>query len=144
MDIRELTNDFSVSPQVQPSDMAAVAAAGFKTVICNRPDHEVGADVCSAAIRQAAEDAGLAWYENIILGNGMTMDNVVEQGRLAAEADGPVFAYCRSGTRSATAWALAQAGQMPVDEIISTAARAGYDLAPMRAQIAAMADAFKG
>ena len=144
MEIRELTGDFAVSPQVQPSDMAAVAAAGFKTVICNRPDHEVGPDVCSAAVREAAEAAGLNWVENIVLGNGMTMDNVLEQGRLAAQSDGPVFAYCRTGTRSATAWALAQAGRLSVDEIISIAAKAGYDLEPMRQQIAALAEIEQG
>ena len=141
MEIRRLTPDFAVSPQVEPADMAVIAAEGFTRVICNRPDPEVGPEVCAAAVRAAAEAAGLEWAENIISGDGMTMDNVVAQGALSANATGPVFAYCRSGTRSATAWALSQGGILPADEIITIAANAGYDLSYLRPQFEALAAA---
>ena len=139
MDIRHLTPDFAVSPQIDPSDMAAIATAGFTCVICNRPDAEIGLDICASAVRAAAEAAGLTWAENIISGSGMTMENVIAQGALAAAADGPVLAYCRSGTRSATAWALSQSGKMATDDILAAATAAGYDLAGLRAQIEALA-----
>lgn len=45
-----------------------------------------------------------------------------------AAMPGPVLAYCRSGTRSATIWALSQSGLQTRDEILTAAARAGYDL----------------
>ncbi len=139
MDIRHLTPDFAVSPQIEPGDMAGLAAAGFACVICNRPDTEIGPEMCASAVKAAAEAAGLTWAENIISGGGMTMDNVIAQGALAAAADGPVFAYCRSGTRSATAWALSQSGRMTTDDILAAVTAAGYDLAGLRAQIEALA-----
>lgn len=135
MDIRTLTPGFSVSPQIQSSDLAQLAAAGFQSVICNRPDSEVGGGLSSAEMKQAAEAAGLNWAENIIVSGAMTQENVSRQGELAAALPGPVLAYCRSGTRSATAWALSQAGLIPVDEILAATARAGYALDGLRHHI---------
>ena len=135
MDIRKLTNSFYVSPQLMEHDMAELAKQGFKTVVCNRPDEEVPAQLSRASIKKAVESAGMIWTENVIISGGMTMENVQEQGRLNDEAQGPVIAYCRSGTRSATAWALSQAGQRPVDEILQIGADAGYDLSSIRLQL---------
>ena len=140
MDIRKLTDDFSVAPQLTPDEMPAVAAAGFRTVICNRPDTEIGPDLCCEEMRVAAEAAGLVWFDNPIQAGGMTMENVDDQGKISTHGQKPVLAYCRSGTRSATAWAFAQAGELGVDEVISAAANGGYDLSPYRAQLVALAD----
>jgi uncharacterized protein (TIGR01244 family) len=55
--------------------------------------------------------------------------DMVDKTRAALEASaGPVFAFCRSGTRSTTLWALSQAGKMDADDIIRQAAEAGYDM----------------
>ena len=51
------------------------------------------------------------------------------------QADGPVFAYCASGNRSSVVWALTQAGKVPADDLIATAARWGYNLEPIRPQL---------
>lgn len=59
MDIRELEPGHAVSPQIEPSDLARVAEAGFVTVICNRPDAENPPERQSDAMRAAAEAAGL-------------------------------------------------------------------------------------
>jgi len=56
-----------------------------------------------------------------------------------ARFDGPVLAYCRTGTRSTTLWALTQAGALPADAIIATAAKAGYDLTGVRPELEAAA-----
>ncbi len=40
MIIRELTTDLSVADQLTLDDLDAVKEAGFKAVICNRPDEE--------------------------------------------------------------------------------------------------------
>ena len=140
MDIRKLTDDFSVAPQLTPDEMPAVAAAGFRTVICNRPDTEIGPDLCCEEMRVAAEAAGLVWFDNPIEAGGMTMENVDDQGKISTHGQKPVLAYCRSGTRSATAWAFSQAGELGVDEVISAAANGGYDLSPYRSQLVALAD----
>ena len=139
MDIRQITEDYAVSPQIEPQDMATLAARGFRTVINNRPDAEVPPELQSAAMRAAAEAAGLAYIDNPVVNGGLTMDMVQAQGAALAEADAPIFAYCRSGTRSSIVWALSQAGRQPTDALIEAAGKAGYDLAGMRDQIDTLA-----
>lgn len=118
----------SVSPQISVDDVAAIKAAGFAAIINNRPDGEVPDQPAGDAIRQAAEAAGLE-YHYIPLGREGISSDMVEKTKEALEGSaGPVFAYCRSGTRSTTLWALSQAGRMPASEIISAAANAGYDV----------------
>ena len=64
---------------------------------------------------------------------------IEELNEVIDNAAGPVFAYCRSGTRSITLWSLSQAGKVPTDEIVNAGAKNGYDLEPMRATIEALA-----
>ena len=135
MDIRRLTDSSAVSPQIMPADVAAIAAAGFTTIIDTRPDGEIPPEVQTEAVRKAVEAAGLHFVVNPVIGGAITMDNVRLQGAALAEAKGPVFAYCASGNRSSIVWALSQSGKRPTDELIETAARFGYNLEPMRAQI---------
>ena len=139
MDIRELTKDYAVSPQIEPQDLAALRDAGFACVVNNRPDAEVTPDLQGAALRAAAEAAGLAWVDNPVSPSGLTPENVLAQRRAIEEADGRVFAYCRSGTRSTIVWAFAMAGRIGTDEIVAAGARGGYDLEPYRGQITALA-----
>ena len=139
MDIHIITETYAVSPQVEPGDMAAIAAAGYATVICNRPDHEVEPALQSDAMRKAAEAAGLTFVYNPVENGAMTMDMVETQGSTLAEAPGKVFAYCRSGTRCSIVWALSRAGQEPTDQIIAAARNAGYDIAGLAPQIDSLA-----
>ncbi|MFV1876579.1 TIGR01244 family sulfur transferase [Nioella sp.] len=139
MDLRPLSDDHSVAGQLDPADMAALAAQGVTTVICNRPDMEVPPSHQAAAMQEAAEAAGLDFIFNPVNGAAMTMDNVEEQAEAIDSAQGPVVAYCASGMRSAVMWAFAQAGRMPTDDIIAAGEAAGYQLAGMRGQIDALA-----
>jgi len=139
MDIRRITPDYAVAPQVLPEDMATLAAEGFTTVINNRPDAEVDANVCCDAMRQAAVAAGLEYVPNPVVNGGLTMDMVARQGQVCATAPGPVFAYCRSGTRSSIVWALSQAGQQPTADILKSLSDAGYDQPMLGPQIDALA-----
>ena len=139
MDIRRITPDYAVSPQIEPADMATLAAEGFTVVINNRPDAEVPPEQQSAAMRAAADAAGLTYVENPVISAAMTMDMVEGQAAATDAAAGPVLAYCRSGTRSSVVWALSQAGRQPADAIIAAAAKAGYELGHLRAQIEALA-----
>jgi uncharacterized protein (TIGR01244 family) len=128
-DIRPVTPDFAVAPQISPQDFAELAAAGFKRVIGNRPDAEVPADLSSAALASAAEAAGLDYVHVPIV--GMPTAAAVETIFNAVQtANGPVLAYCRSGTRSITAWAMGQVlhGGAAPEELIALGRDAGYDL----------------
>jgi uncharacterized protein (TIGR01244 family) len=140
MDYAEITPSYAVAPQIAPEDMPGLAEKGYTTVICNRPDHEVPPELQAAALRAAAEAAGLAFVENPVENGGLTLEMVEAQGAALADAPGPVFAYCRSGTRSAIVWALSQAGRQPTDAILSACSAAGYDLPQLRGQIDALAD----
>ena len=128
MELKRINDHISVCGQIAPEDVASLKAAGFVTIINNRPDGESPDQVPGAEIEAAAKAAGLAYYA-IPLGREGVSPDMVEKTHAALEgSNGPVFAFCRSGTRSTTLWALSQAGEMEAGEIISQAAEAGYDM----------------
>ncbi|MFW8593329.1 TIGR01244 family sulfur transferase [Cribrihabitans neustonicus] len=132
MDARVLTPRYSVSPQISAEDLPAIAAAGYTTVICNRPDEEVPPSHQAGAIRAAAEAAGLRFEILPLTHQTMTPDNIARQRALYEASDGPVLAYCASGTRCSVAWALGQARDMTADEILAKTSAAGYQLDGLR------------
>jgi uncharacterized protein (TIGR01244 family) len=128
LELKRINDHVSVSGQILPTDVAALRAAGFVAIINNRPDGESPDQTPSADMEKAAHAAGLA-YHYIPLGREGVSPDMVEKTRSVLEgSNGPVFCYCRSGTRSTTLWALSQAGSMDAQEIISAAAHAGYDM----------------
>ena len=132
MDIRPLVPGYAVSPQIAPEDVPAIAAQGFTTVICNRPDPEVPHELAAAVLRAAVEAAGLTFVENPMSGGAMTMDHITAQRAAIDAAPGPVLAYCASGNRSSVLWALASAGRQPTEALIQAAGRHGYQLGQFR------------
>lgn len=146
MDIKRLSPDYAVSPQIGPEDVPAIKEAGFCAVICNRPDPEVPPTLHAEILRAAVEDAGLAFVENPVVSGMLNFDNLSAQATAMAAADGPVLAYCASGNRSAIVWSLikAQSGEMTPDEILRVTRQAGYDHAGLRRQMETMAASSKG
>ena len=139
MDIRQLTDNYAVAPQIDPSDIPQLAAAGFTTLICNRPDEEVPLSHGSDVMRSATEAAGMTFVFNPITHQGLSLDAIKLQKDTIAAAEGATFAYCASGNRSSIVWAFAQAGEMAEDEIISAARAAGYELGGLKPQLTAFA-----
>ena len=139
MDIRALTPAYAVSPQIAPSDLPAIKAAGYTTVINNRPDSEIPAPLQDQTMRAAAEALGLNFVTNPVISGGLTMDNVAAQRAAVAAAPGPVFAYCASGNRCSIVWALMNAGSQPAEDLIAVPARFGYDLRHLKGQLEALA-----
>ncbi|MDS1140596.1 TIGR01244 family sulfur transferase [Pusillimonas sp. SM2304] len=98
--INALTDNFAVAPQLSAEDMQAVADAGFKSVIINRPDLEGGPDQpLSAEVMAAARVAGLEVEYQPVVSGAMTPEDVVRFAQLLKVLPGPVLAYCRTGTR---------------------------------------------
>ena len=133
MELKRINDDVSVAPQISPDDIPALKAAGFTTIINNRPDGESFDQPSSAVMQAAAEAAGLA-YHYIPLGRDGVSPQMVEETEAAFEgSDGPVLAFCRSGTRSVYLWALAaRQGGADGEKIVAQAEAAGYDLSPLR------------
>ncbi len=106
--IRALTPDVSVAPQLGPEHMAALAAAGYKSVVCNRPDFEHGPDQpTAAAVQAAAEAAGLVYRFLPVAGGYQSPEEVAAFADLLDALPKPMLAYCRSGARSTQLFMLA-------------------------------------
>jgi sulfide:quinone oxidoreductase len=129
MDIRKITDELSVAPQICTEDVGAIAAAGFRAVICNRPDGESSDQPCCQEIESAVVASGLAWRLQPVRSGGVTLEDAHAFAALMAELPKPVLAYCRSGARCATLWCLWQAGRRPLPDILARAQAAGYDMA---------------
>ncbi|QDW50446.1 bifunctional protein tyrosine phosphatase family protein/NAD(P)/FAD-dependent oxidoreductase [Burkholderia sp. KBS0801] len=136
MTIRPLTDLVSVSPQIAATDLPALHAAGIRAIVCNRPDGEGADQPTVAEIRAAAAPLGIAVHYLPVDTGKVTDEQAAQFGALVATLVGPVLAYCRSGMRSATLWALSQAGRRPAADIVALAAAAGYDLGALAPRLA--------
>lgn len=109
MDIRHIDDNYAVAAQISPDDVRDIAAEGFQTIICNRPDGEGGPDQPDfAEVARVAEKAGIATYYIPVIGGQLTQENVDALAEALEKAEGPVLAYCRSGTRSTNIYGIVQ------------------------------------
>ena len=138
MDIRRLSDNYAVSPQIDPADVKAIKDAGFQTIICNRPDEENPPSHQASVVEVAAQAEGLTFVFLPITHQTMSIELAGQQRRAIEENTGPVFAYCASGTRCSIIWALGQAKDMSADDILTATSNAGYDLAGLRPTLGAL------
>jgi len=138
--IRHINESISVAPQIAVEQVAEIAAAGFKTIVNNRPDDEDAGQPSGDAIQAAAEAAGLKYVAIPVTHAGFSHPQIDAMTQALTESDGPVLAYCRSGTRSCNLWALAaaKAGRNP-NLLLAQAEDAGYDLRGIRPMLDALA-----
>ena len=136
MNIKHLHGDLSVSEQIKLADLKDIAASGIKTVINNRPDGEAPRQPRSETLSKRAQELGLTYHYIPVISGDMTDENVSDFAKVLDKTNGPVLAFCRTGTRSTTLWAKSQKGLMSADTIISEASEAGYDLSKMKAALA--------
>ncbi len=122
-----LTPEFAVAGELAQADFAALAAAGFKSIVCNRPDAEAIFQLTAARTKELAEAAGLQ-FEFLPLRMTDVLEPATADATRAAlnTMPGPILAYCKSGTRSAIAWAAAAATTTPVEDVVATLERAGF------------------
>ncbi|NLZ79462.1 MAG: TIGR01244 family phosphatase, partial [Gammaproteobacteria bacterium] len=126
--VKKLTPFLSVIGQIQPADMADVASSGFLTVINNRPDEEGEGQPSSAQLAAAAHASGLEYHHLPVVAGQIQDENISDFAQLLAQVKGPVLAFCRTGTRSSSLWALSEAHHLAPNAIIEAAQVAGYDL----------------
>ncbi|MCB1387128.1 MAG: TIGR01244 family phosphatase [Nitratireductor sp.] len=132
MDYRELDGALAVGPQIMPEDVATLAAKGIRMLVCNRPDGEEADQPEFAAIEAAAEGQGIATVYLPVTGQTMGPEVAARFREILDAADGPVFAYCRSGTRTTYLWSIGELlnGRAPA-EVVALAGRAGYDVSAL-------------
>jgi uncharacterized protein (TIGR01244 family) len=123
----QLTPEFAVAGELSETDFAELAAAGFKSVLCNRPDGEAISQLTAAHSQKLAEAAGLQFHFLPLHMMDVLEPAMADATRAALDAmPGPVLAYCKSGTRSAFAWAFAASTVAPVEDVIATLERGGF------------------
>jgi uncharacterized protein (TIGR01244 family) len=132
--IRAIEAGVFVGGQIALEDVAALAAAGVRTIVNNRPDGEEPWQPTGAGIAAAAHAAGVAYVAAPIAGG--IAPQAIDAMRVALAAHGDVLAYCKSGMRSAALWAIVRAGEgADVDALIAAARGAGVELGGLRAML---------
>jgi uncharacterized protein (TIGR01244 family) len=106
---QKITDEFTVSPQILTGDVAEIAASGFRSIICNRPDGESPDQTPYTLIETLAQQAGLEFRHIPVVSGAMTQGDVDAMAAALAEMPAPVFAYCRSGTRCGVLFRAVQA-----------------------------------
>lgn len=131
MQFKSLTPELSVSGQITPRDLPSIAAAGFKAIICNRPDGEGNDQPTFPEVEAAAQAFGLAARYLPAVPGQLSDEQAAAFGELLRELPKPVLAYCRTGMRSVSLWGLSLGAGMQPEQIVARAAQAGYDLGPL-------------
>ncbi|WP_169711918.1 TIGR01244 family sulfur transferase [Erythrobacter tepidarius] len=136
MELRNIDATLAVAPQMQPEELAGLAAQGFAAVICNRPDGEEPGQPPLDEMRRAAQEEGLAFHHVPVAGGLFPPAAVAAFAAIRRGTQGKVLAYCRTGTRSATLDALANIHGLSVEERLANAKAAGYDLSALADRMA--------
>lgn len=132
MKFAKINNELTVSDQITIEDLKEIHAQGYKTIFCNRPDHESEGQLDFSAIEKEAQKLGIKSIHQPVVGGQISDDDIAKFGSYFENAQKPIFAYCRTGTRCSTLWALSHTKKLPVDEILSNTQNAGYDLSTLR------------
>lgn len=129
----KVTEGVFASPQIGLGDVSEAAAMGVTLIINNRPEGESDDQTPGAEIEAAARAAGLDYLAIPVTHASFSEGQVKAMADALARSNGPLLAYCRSGTRSTLLWALAEASRGGNPGVIAAqAAQAGYDIAPIR------------
>jgi uncharacterized protein (TIGR01244 family) len=129
---KQLDDRTLVAGQLRPDQLEEARRHGVTMVVNNRPDGEEPGQPLAAEVQQAAEAAGLA-YRHIPIARGIGPAEVdAMREAIHAAEDGKLLAFCRTGTRSTYAWAVAKRQDgADAEELRRCAGQAGYDLGPV-------------
>jgi sulfide:quinone oxidoreductase len=128
VDIKKISPFVSVSPQISVTDVGILASQGYRSIVCNRPDGEADDQPLASELAAAAERHGMEFHYQPVVSGQLTDADVSDFGALMASLDGPVLAFCRTGTRSITLWALSEVRHITVEGVLAAAREQGYDL----------------
>ncbi|HEY0960954.1 MAG TPA: TIGR01244 family sulfur transferase [Pseudomonadales bacterium] len=128
MEIRKVSDEFSVSGQLTPEALPALKAAGVRTLICNRPDREAPDQPDRVMLEERARALGMEVHYLPVVHDTINARNVEDFAALLRQSAAPVHAWCRSGLRSITLYSLSRVkeGADPVAQV-ANAAQVGFD-----------------
>ncbi len=132
MKFAKINTELTVSDQITIEDLKEIQAQGYKTIFCNRPDQESEGQLTFSTIEKEAQNLGIKAIHQPVIGGQISDDDIAQFGTYFELAQKPIFAYCRTGTRCSMLWALSHVKTLPIDEILSKAQIAGYDLSPIK------------
>lgn len=139
-DTKRLSDQLAVCAFVPPDALAQLAPK-FRTIINNRPDGEEPGQPSSIEIEREARRLGLDYVHIPVVPGEIKDEQAAAFGRALTERKGPVLAFCKSGRRAVTLWALSQAGKRGPDEILAAAQMAGFDLSALKSKLQQKASA---
>ena len=128
MMLNKIIDNYVVSDQITEEDIEQLKEAGFKTIFCNRPDNEEQNQVTVKSIQDKAIESGLNFIHQPVIGGQIAQNDIDQFSDYYDAAEKPIFAYCRTGTRSSMLWALSESGKRSIDEILQLTSAAGYNL----------------
>ena len=130
-----LSDDIAVGEMPAPGQIAILAKAGFRSLLCVQPDGEVARLISAADAAKAAEESGLAYAHVPIESRRLSDAQVAAVADAMAGLPRPIYACCYSGARAAAAWAMAVAPVMQPDAITKACWSAGYDMSALTSDI---------
>lgn len=133
--INKIDDHISVATQLECEEIIALKEKGFKTILNNRPDNEVPNQPTSLSLEEEAKRLGLAYISLPVIGTDITDEQVNAFDTIVENADGPILAFCRTGTRCAALWALSEADKATVDSILERTKKTGYNLSWMKERL---------
>jgi len=132
--LAEIAPGLSATGKLDRADIEALAAAGVKTIINNRPDGEDPGQLPASDARALAASHGIAYHHIPVTGPTLSRADVEAFAAVLRSAAQPMVAHCRSGTRSTLLWALTRLDDgADANALIATAARYGIDIAALPA-----------
>ncbi|AZN72585.1 TIGR01244 family phosphatase [Georhizobium profundi] len=128
--MKQISDKLFVRPQLTADDIRQARVQGFAAIINNRPDGEEPGQPTAAENRSVAEGEQLAYAHIPVTAAQVSEGQVRAFQKALSEAGGPVLAHCKTGTRSATLYAIGEVldGRMEKDEVIPLGQSVGLDL----------------
>jgi len=128
--IARISDRLSIAGQPDTGDFADFAEQGFRALVNVRPDREEPGQPGTCAEQRAAENAGLAYGFIPVTGPTITEADIRAFQCAVANAEGPVLAHCKSGTRALALHVLGEVldGRMTAEDVLPFGRERGFDL----------------
>ncbi len=137
MELKRINQHITVSPQISPEDLSTIKAAGFTTIINNRPDGEEPGQLTHEEAAATAAKLGIQYRYIPVVTGSITRRDVTAHHNAVQRGPHKVLAHCRSGTRCYMLWGAARAlfeRESPL-KLVAEAAVKGYDLRALPALV---------